>query len=123
MKDRAVLCLATSALVSLGAARAEVLTLRCVNPPQQKDWTIDVDLTNSTVTVTSGGPSAASSHADISDRSIEFADPFAPSTFRMRIDRMTGVWWVDNLDADQYAGSGPRWIGYGSCSRLQKPLF
>ncbi|MDE2227887.1 MAG: hypothetical protein KGL11_02450 [Alphaproteobacteria bacterium] len=106
-----------AALATLAApASAEVATLRChyAGGSSNLDFTLDVDLTASTVTVVTGNP-PRTVHADITDRTITY--PGYIAGWQQRIDRRTGVW-------DQYTPQLGWRPNAGMCSRVEgKPVL
>lgn len=97
-----------------GVARAELVTMVC------ERFTLDIDLTNRSVSFTAGGPRQATVQADISDRQIDFGDPFN-TDYKFRVDRMTGIFWWNHNAEDGSGWSG--WIDKGSCRRMDKPVL
>lgn len=96
------------------AARAQMLTLVC--KPEQPDprgnWSLDVDLTNRTVTYLEGSP-PRTVRAEVTDRFVTWSSPYGSGETIQRLDRRTGrlMGWISGHPTQVYL-----------CERGQAPI-
>ncbi len=108
MKAKMLATVLGFAVIALAApARAEVVTMVCGN------FTLDIDLSRSTVFYVEQQVTVS---AQVTDRFIEWTNPWFPTAYRHRIDRTTGIFY------NWAKGSG--WFNTGTtCRRAGKPVL